>query len=182
MTYDLIVACVRVGTVHNIDRVTKLRNTVAKHLTQPYRMMCLTDQPERCSDIEFVDISVLDLRGSMARMALFEPAWREQSKVIHLGLNISVLDDLAPLVEVPGEFSILESHDRLLGVRKYNSDVMVIGGGTCGFVWKKFDQWGDHLVGNSEVDAVIETLYPSAPMLQRLLPKWFFKTSVVTRD
>ena len=56
---DLIVACVRTGTRYDFSYVTKLRNMVARNLDLPYTMVCLTDQPERCTGVAFVDISVM---------------------------------------------------------------------------------------------------------------------------
>ena len=179
---DLIIACVNAGPAHSIDRVGKLRNSVALNMKQPYTMVCLTDQPDRCSDVAFVDISALDLHGEMGKMALFEPAWRDQAKVVFIDATTAVLDDITPLIDVPGEFAILESRARLLSLRRYDSSVMVIGGGMCDFVWKKYQKWADRLVEKNDFNAVIEMLYPSALLLQRLLPKGFFIKSVVTRD
>jgi hypothetical protein len=163
---DLIVACVRTGP---IEDVIKLRNAVARHMLRPYTMVCLTDQPEQCEGVTFVDVAVVGLTGQWIKMLLFEPLWRERKKVICLDLGVTVVSDIAPLADVPGEFAIC-------GVAgKYNSSAMVIGGGMAGFVWQRFERQADALMAqHRRVEDCIEALYPDATFLQWVLPKGFF--------
>jgi len=177
----LIIACVRTGTRYSFDYVTKLRNMVARHLKRPYTMVCLTDQPERCSDVAFVDISAMKLDGWWAKMALFEPQWRYQSKVIYLDLDTVIIGELWRLAAVQGEFAICENFTRLITNPnypcRYNSSVMVIGYGMGNFIWHGFERRRDLLLmthARYGDQACIEELYPSAPFLQSLLPKGFF--------
>jgi hypothetical protein len=82
---------------------------------------------------------------------------------------------------VPGEFAIQESPVRRLMVNvaypcKYNSSVMVIGGGMAGFVWKRFEARSTDYMRVHERygdQAAIEALYPDAPFLQDMLPGFF---------
>ena len=178
---ELIVACVRTGKVYSFDYVTRLRNMVRRHLTLPYTFVCLTDQPDRCDEVIFVDIKELRLLGWWGKMALFEPLWRERSQIIFFDLDTVIIGDIAPLASVPHEFAILESPVRLAGNLKYpckyNSSVMTIGAGQCAFIWERFhrqrsqimlehDRYGDQ--------RAIQDLYPQAPYLQKLMPKGFF--------
>jgi hypothetical protein len=162
---DLIVACVRTGEYG----VTRLRDMVAEHLPRKYTMVCLTDQPERCSGVAFVDISAIGLRGWWGQMVLFEPMWRGRSKVIHLGLNTDIVGDISALADVPGEFSIGADFD---------TRVMVIGGGMGNFVWSAFERHrgtlfaAHHRTGPS---GCIRELYPTPQFLHRVLPPGFFR-------
>jgi hypothetical protein len=178
---DLIVACVRTGTRYSFDYVTKLRNMVSRHLPLPYTMVCLTDQPERCSDVVFVDVSAIGLTGWWAKMILFEQQWRGGAKVVYVDLDTVIIGDLSPLASVPGEFSICQNFTRLLTNPnypcKYNSSVMVIGGLMGNFVWNGFERRRELLMmthARYGDQACIEELYPSAPFLQRLVPQDFF--------
>jgi hypothetical protein len=179
---ELIFACVRTGTRYSFDYVTKLRNMVARHAPQqPYSMVCLTDQPDSCSGVDFVDISSLSLPGWWGKMALFEPQWRGKAKVVFLDLDTVIIGDLKPLSAVPGELSICESFTRLITNPtypcKYNSSVMVLGGGMGSFIWDVFERRRELLMmthAKHGDQACIEELYPSAPFLQRLLPKDYF--------
>jgi hypothetical protein len=160
---NLIVACIRVGERYCFDPITALRNRVERTLHRPYTMVCLTDQPERCSRVSFVDVSALDLKGAWAKIILFEPAWRGFAKVIYFDLDIEPVGDITPLADVPGEFA------------RHNSSVMVIGGGNAGFIWQSFDRRRASLIAEHGCfDACIEALYPRAPRLAGMLPKDFF--------
>ena len=178
---DLIVACVRTGTVYPFGYVTKLRNMVARHLKIPHTLVCLTDQPERCDGVAFIDVSAIGLTGWWAKMLLFEPKWRYNSKVIYIDLDSVVIDNIGALAVIPGEFSICENFTRLLTNPdypcKYNSSVMVIGAGMGNFIWSAFDRKRSTLMATHARHGdqkCIEELYPSAQFLQRMLPEDFF--------
>jgi hypothetical protein len=176
----MIVACVRTGTRYGFEYVTRLRNMVARHLKAKHTMFCLTDQSERCDGVAFVDIGVIGLEGWWGKMVLFEPMWRGMDKVIYLDLDTVIINDISPLTNVPGEFAICE---RFMVHRcRYDSSVMVIGGGRASFIWTAFERRLEELLARHSRDgdkACIEELYPTAQLLQHLLPKDFFCSSHV---
>jgi hypothetical protein len=176
ITYDVIYATVRTG--HPFDCVTKLRDGIMRHARQPYGIVCLTDQPERCEGVEFIDITGAGLPGAWAKMLLFEKTWRGRSRIVYLDLSVEVAGDLSPLQDVPGELAICGRRDG-----KYNTSVMVIGAGMASFVWERFDKsregWMGSALAHLGDQAVIEELYPDAPFLQRLVPKGFFQSAVI---
>ena len=177
---ELIIGCVFTDNKYPFQYVTTLRNMISRHVTVPYTLFCLTNNPERCSGVTFVDVTAAGLPGWWTKMLLFEPQWRGQSKVVYLDLDTLVIGDLAPLAGVAGEFAILESPVRLAGIAnypcKYNSSVMVIGGGRCEFLWQKFQRNAEQLMfkhARFGDQAAIEELYPAAPFLQTILPGFF---------
>jgi len=179
MRGGITVACVRTGNKYGMNYVTKLRNMVARHLTD-YELVCLTDQPEQCSGVSFINISEIGLTGWWAKMLLFSTEWREQSRVIYLDLDIVVCGDLKPLTEVTAEFAILRSPVHEAGNLKYpcryNSSVMVLREGMTDFIWRKFSRARDSLIadcGNYGDQLAIERLYPDAVLLHEVLPKGF---------
>lgn len=178
---ELIFACVRTGEVYPFEYVTKLRNMVQRNAPSPYRFVCLTDQPERCYGIDFIDVTQTNFTGWWAKMLLFEPLWRGTSKVVYLDLDTVIVRDIGLLTKVPGEFAICENFTRLLTNPdypcKYNSSVMVIGAGMGNFIWHGFLQRKDELMktyARHGDQRCIEELYPSAAFLQHVLPKGFF--------
>jgi hypothetical protein len=170
---DLIVACLRIGRRYDLGYVTGLRDRVALHLPRQHTMMCLTDQPDRCSGVGFVDITAIELHGEWCKMVLFEPMWRGRSKVIFLDIHTDIWGDISPLADVPGEFAIGVN----LETREFDTRVMVIGGGMGNFVWSAFERHRKLLMYNhAGPSGCIKELYPSAPLLPRLLPQHFFRT------
>ena len=173
---ELIVACVRTGERVPFDLVTTLRNSLAKNLARQHTMVCLTDQPERCTGVGFVDISAMELPGWWGKMALFEPQWRSGAKVIYLDWDVNVIGDIAPLADVSGEFAILSQKD-VAG--RYNSSAMVLGRLMGNFIWHGFDRRRSLLMSRHAKHGdrtCIEELYPSAPSLQQMLSPDFFDT------
>ena len=146
---EVIVACVRTGLIYPFEYVTKLRNMVTRNLRIEHRIVCLTDQPERCEWVDFVDITALDLNGWWGKMALFEPAWRGRSQIIFLDLDTLVIGNLSPLLAVPDEFAILASPVGGSYPCKFNSSVMVIGPGRCDHIWRRFDKDSQKLDGQT---------------------------------
>jgi hypothetical protein len=179
---DPIVACVRTGTKFGFEYVEKLRNMVARYMSARYTFVCLTDMPEMCEDAIFINVKEVGLPGWWSKMVLFEPAWRGNSQIIFFDLDTVIIGDLTPLLGVPGEFAILESPVRLRGIQsypcRYNSSVMVIGGGRCAFIWEHFDKYRSKVMLEHDRygdQAAIEALYGSdAAILNRLMPKGFF--------
>jgi hypothetical protein len=135
---NVIVACVRAGTLYPFEYVTKLRNMVGRHLEVPFELVCFTDQAEQCEGATFIDTSQSGLSGWWQKLLLFEPSWRGHNRVIYLDLDTVIVGDITPLARVPGEFAILETPVRKIDPRypcKFNSSVMTIGGGMASFVW-----------------------------------------------
>jgi len=178
---DLIVACVRTGTAYGMEYVVRLRNMVARHLARQHSIICLTDQEDRCEGVAFIDISQIGLTGWWAKLTLFAPEWRDTRKVVYLDLDTVVIDSLLPLANVAGEFAITENYTRKAVNPaypcKYNSSVMVIGGGQTSFVWRRFEAKRAEILSRHARygdQAAIEELYPAAPYLQMLLPAEYF--------
>jgi hypothetical protein len=183
----MIIACVRTGSVYPFKYVIAMRNMIARHMREPYTLVCLTDQPETCDGVTFISTRETGLPGWWAKLLIFEPTWREQNKVIFFDLDTVIINDITPLADVPGEFSILQSPVHLAGNTaypcRYNSSVMVIGGGKCGFVWHRFERMREEMMtrharyGDQQC---IEALYSDAPFLQDLLPGFFFNYRYLT--
>jgi hypothetical protein len=172
-----IVACVR-DADFGISRVISLRDAVARYLPRPYEMVCLTDQPERCNGVSFIDIAASGLSGWWLRMVLFEPQWRLRKKIIHLGLDVTVAGDLTPLAGVPGEFAIAGN---FMGPCRYDSNAMVLGPLLGDIIWRRFELAREIYMDDflDLGDACIEALYPDAQLLQRCVKTGFFRTNLI---
>jgi hypothetical protein len=167
---------VRTGGAYDLGYLIKLRNMIARHLHVPYRLVCLTDQHDRCEGVEFLDVTEIGLQGRWAKLILFAPEWRAFHKVVYCDLDTVIIGDITPLAGVPGEFAILESPARRAGLyspSRYDSSMMVIGGGQCSFIWSRFNAAREELMRHGDQKAV-EELYQSAAFLQTLMPAGFF--------
>ena len=173
----MIVACVRIGDLYPMMYVERLRNMVARHMDRPYRMVCLTDQDERCSGVEFVDISAHALRGWWGKMALFERDWRRDQRVLYLDLDTVICGPLGPLCNLSVDLAICANFAREHGNKtwpcKYGSCVMVFGEQLPEFLWHVFwecrHDWMRQYARLGD-QRVIEEIYPDALLIQDVLP------------
>jgi hypothetical protein len=91
-----------------VEYVAILRASVARHMVQPYRFVCLTDEPKRHNlpqdEIQYLPrcdkLSQL-LTGWWAKLYLFEPG-RFNGRVLYLDLDSAIVGPLDPLVAQPG--------------------------------------------------------------------------------
>jgi hypothetical protein len=161
-----IIACIR--GLHTLDAVATFRDDVALCLLQPHTLVCFTDRPGACDAVNFIDTTEVDLPGEWARLLLFEPTWRGQSRVIYFDLDLSIVGDLTPLTTVPGEF-----HTTM------DQSLMVIGAGMAGFVWTTFAEKGAAMRRQISARAAVNLLYPRAPNLRHVLPGGFIQRGCV---
>lgn len=177
---ELIIACVRTGTRYQMEYVTKLRNMVARNLKRDYRMVCLTDQPERCSDVDFVDISAFGLPGWWGKMVLFHPDWRGAAKVVALDLDTVVCGELTSLADVPCEVGMLRSPVRSYNPTypcAYNSSVIVLRQRMSDVVWSKFTDATEDIMkqcGHYGDQLAIQMLWRDVDVLNSILPNGYF--------
>lgn len=160
MTADPIIACIR--GPHTLDAVATFRDQLTRFMTVPHTVVCFTDQPGECDAVNFIDTTEVDLPGEWARLLLFEPTWRGQSRVIYFDLDLAIIGDITPLTAVPGEFATTT-----------DQSLMVIGAGMAGFVWTTFAEKGQAMRRQISPRESVHLLYPRAPNLRRMLPDGF---------
>lgn len=105
----LTIACVlRSGPEFRVEHVAALAAGVQRHLTLPYRFVCLTDTP---SAVEAIGVEALPLRygwpGWWAKMSLFEPGIFD-GPALYIDLDTVVcgqIDDIA----TGHRFTVLEN-------------------------------------------------------------------------
>lgn len=180
---QVIVACVRTGTRYDFTYVTKLRNMVERWCDGfPYRMVCLTDQPDRCEGVKFIDIRSVGLEGWWAKLVLLQEGWRKGDKVIFLDLDTVICGGLAPLFDVwidDTPMLMPENFARLAGSTswpcKFNSSIIVINENMGNSLWECFDRNRGMMerAGKYGDQMVLEWLCPQAPFLQWRLPKGY---------
>lgn len=131
----LTVACVWVrGNVpYSVEYVARLRAMVARHLTQPFRFVCLTDRPEQVpAGVEAIAIpNPRPCAGWWSKVRLFDVALGLTGRVLYLDLDSLVVASLEPVVAFPSAFALIpdagtfqpKTHHEV--VKRFNSSVMV---------------------------------------------------------
>ena len=175
---DLIVACVRSGERYSIAYVDRLAKMVKKYLPLDYKFVCLTDQPERCEGVDFLDLSFTKLPGWWMKMALFRSAWRFDSNVLYFDLDTVIIDDISMLTQLDLKFGISLNFARAFGSLSwpcnYASSIMFLGASLDVNIWYRFEKDAHRLMIQFERTGdqhVIEHFYPNATILQTKLPR-----------
>ena len=150
------------GARYGADYVNKLRRAVARHLTQPHRFVCFTDDPAGLdAGIDTFPIPAIDLPADAAvtgwrKLCLFRPDLPVEGLGLFLDLDIVVtgsLNDFFTFGEV-GDVPIIHNWvprhktlfraDPLIG----NSSVFRFHLNHCAFVWEQFHREKDWALAN----------------------------------
>ena len=117
---SLTVACVlSPGPTYNRSHVDRLECMVAKHMSQPYRFVCVDDSP---------------FPGWWAKISLFQPG-RFSGRVLYLDLDVTVVGPLDALADYPYPFSAIRDYQYPLQI---NSSVMAWDAGSADCVYNDF--------------------------------------------
>lgn len=110
------VLCMKWGTAYGSDYVNRLHGMVSRHLTRPFRFVCLTDDPSGIDDaIECRPLPAIELGGAPSisgwrKLSCFSPELDDlDGEILFLDLDLVVVDDIDPFFEHPGEFCIIEN-------------------------------------------------------------------------
>jgi len=129
------------GTKYPFSHVEKLRAGVARHLKQPHRFVCVTNNDIPGDRIPIEDVGLLAFRdGCYARLRQFDPAWQERhgiERLVCLDLDVVVTGELDPLFDWPDPFMIL--HGGHYNPCPFNGSVMMVARGARSEIWTTFD-------------------------------------------
>lgn len=105
---DPTIACVlRSGGIYDERWVDRLRAGVERHITRPYRFVCLTDLEPDCETIALERA----WQGWWSKIELFRPGLFE-GQVIYLDLDVIVVGDLGEIVSHPHKFTMAQDYYR----------------------------------------------------------------------
>jgi len=134
---------------YDADDVAKLREGVRRHLRQPHRFVCFTDQRFRVSDVERLPIEDMHLTkiiGCFARLRMFDPEWQQRmiwkqqepdDRLVNIDLDTVVTGQLDPLFNRPESFVILQGGNSA-NPCKFGGALMMLRPGVYSDVWSDF--------------------------------------------
>lgn len=168
--------------------VQQLRLMVERHLSRPFRFVCLTDQPQRRMPrgVEAVPARrPAKCRGWWAKVQLFQSGLFD-GRVMYLDLDTLVVDALDPIVDYPSSFALVPDAGNWKGlyglqvVKRFNSSVMVWDAGVNTDLYERWTPsvaqhlWGDQdWIGRErpESDRMPLEWFPRISELKERAPK-----------
>ena len=125
MTEKVNVICMKWGQKYGPEYVNRLYSMVKRHLTIPYRFVCLTDNTRGLDPaIETMGIPYLPLPDShknlpWRKIGLFAPQLGDlKGKTLFLDIDLVIVDNIDCFFEYPGNFCIIHNWthpDRIVG-------------------------------------------------------------------
>ena len=114
------VVCMKWGTLYSAHYVNVLKAMVARHLSQPHRFVCFTDDPSGIQkDIETFPLPDVFVPKPYAispwrKLGMFaEPLGDLKGKTLFLDLDVVIVDDLDPFFTYSDTFAIIENWTQL---------------------------------------------------------------------
>lgn len=138
----LTVVLWRWGKKYGRDHVARMQSMLARHLHQPHRIVCLTDQPKDLpagvEPAKLPPLMSLDIKG-LRRMWLYSTeAKRLGDRLFQLDLDVILTDTIDPLVDRPEPFVIWKSDSNWKDKWAYNATVMLITPGAQEPLWQRW--------------------------------------------
>lgn len=169
-----VLCCLRSGGDYNAEYVRKLRDSVARNTTIPYRFVCIADCDVPCERIE------LDCNwpGWWCKLFMFKPGI-VTGPTIYLDLDTIVVADFDRVATIEHDFSMLNIRAK---------DIKIGNSGAMWFrypqphVYERFvekaDYWIDYHIKNAHDrymgdQAFISDCFESIPKLHWALPGFF---------
>jgi hypothetical protein len=132
------------GSKYDESDVAKLAHGVRRNYQTAHRFVVFTDRALKCPPpIEVKPIADPRLigRGCFCRLRMFDPRWQRQhgfnDRVVSLDLDAVICGDIAPLVERPESFLILQGVNAS-NPCPFNASVMMLREREHAHVWTDF--------------------------------------------
>lgn len=144
MNEELVVLTWRWGQKYGPDYVRKLAASLKRHLTVPYRFLCVTD--EKIPGIETTcikDPGLTKYPGCICRLRLFDDVWQRDigiepgARAVCIDLDLVVTGKLDGLFDRPEPFVILQGANAS-NPNPYNGSVFMFRGGAHPELWNDF--------------------------------------------
>ena len=119
------VLCIKWGKKYGPEYVNHLHSMVSRHLTLPFRFICLTDDKTsidpkiEVKDIPQVDFKDFDERhpwsfghGWLKLTSFASPLYDIVGTTLFIDLDVVIVDNINAFFELPGEFLVIKEWDK----------------------------------------------------------------------
>lgn len=134
------VLCIKWGRKYGPEYVNKLHSMVSRHLSRPFRFVCLTDDATgihsgiEVKPIPAVGFDQFDQRqpwtfghGWLKLTSFADPLYDLTGRTLFLDLDIVIVDSLDPFFDQPGEFVVIKEWDKTDGTGNTSCYLYTIG-------------------------------------------------------
>lgn len=120
---EITVACVWWGTLYGREYVENLRDALKRHLSVPYKFVCISDHEDVIDGVDMILTPTTD-NGWWQKINLFKPNMFK-GRVLYLDLDVVITNTLDPIVQSVGELVMIENFGPNKSQSGHNSSCMV---------------------------------------------------------
>jgi hypothetical protein len=136
------VLCVRFGNKYGIEYVERLRNMVSRHLTVPYKFVCLTDDPRPIDKVESIyQPNSNYAKGWWHKIHMFDSTLPLSGRILYIDLDVVICRSINNLVSFDNvNFIGIHDFNRKFHANwKYlNSSVLAWNHGSHSYLYDQF--------------------------------------------
>lgn len=134
------VLCIKWGKKYGPDYVNRLHSMVSRHLSRPFRFVCLTDDAQgidpniEVKPIPAIGFDEFDQRkpwtfghGWLKLTSFADPLYDLQGRTLFLDLDIVIVDSLDPFFDATGDFTVIREWDKRDGTGNTSVYLFTIG-------------------------------------------------------
>lgn len=136
------ILCVRFGNKYGREYVERLRNMVARHMTLPYEIVCLTDDQHPIDGVRsIVQPSANYAKGWWHKVHMFDPGLPIRGRILYFDLDVVIHNNIDRLATfLPAQFVGIHDFNRKFYANwiNLNSSVMAWTHGTQSHIWNQF--------------------------------------------
>lgn len=136
------ILCVRFGNKYPVLYVERLRNMIKRNITVPYKLVCLTDDPQPIEGVELVvQKNAGYTKGWWHKVHMFDNTLPFSGRILYMDLDVVISGNLDKLTKIPGGtfMGIRDFNRKFHRDWKYlNSSVMSWVHGTQGHIYSQF--------------------------------------------
>lgn len=95
---EINILCVRFGNKYGIEYVERLRNMVSRHITVPYKFICLTDSNINLQGVtNIVQRSAGYTKGWWHKVHMFDPSLPISGRILYFDLDVVIHNNIDKL-------------------------------------------------------------------------------------
>lgn len=137
------------GSKYSASYVDRLGEGLRRHMDAPYRFVVVTDYPRQFGrsvayQEKLRNPELTKVQGCFARLRLFDPIWQRElmlltgDRILVLDLDLIITGKLAPLVQRPEPFVILQGVNNPKHPCPYTGSIWLTTAGYRPDVWSTF--------------------------------------------
>ena len=132
------------GNKFTVGHVKRMQNMLARHLSLPHRIVCITDRPQDLpagvepAKMPKVAILPWDNKGLRRLWLYSSEAGKLGDRLFQLDLDVILTASIDPIVNRPEPFVIWKSDSNWKDKWAYNATVMLITPGAKEDVWQRY--------------------------------------------